>query len=75
MSVAWEGFPGGASGKDLPANSGDIKRYGFDPWIGKIPEGGHGYPLQYSCLENSMDIGAWQATIHSIAESDMTEVT
>ena len=43
--------------------------------LGRSPEGGHGYPLQYSCLENSMDIGAWQATVHSVAESDMTEAT
>ena len=34
-----------------------------DPWVGKIPEEGKGYPLQYSCLENSMDRGAWRATV------------
>ena len=34
---------------------------GFDPWVGKIPEEGSGYPLQYSCLENPMDSGAWWA--------------
>ena len=48
---------------------------GLIPGLGRSPEGGHGYPLQYSCLENSMDIGAWQATVHSVAESDMTEAT
>ena len=47
------GFHGGASGKEHPsANAGDI-RDGFDPWVSKTPGGGHGNPLQYSCLENS----------------------
>ena len=41
----------------------------FDPWVGKIPGGGHGNPLQYSCLENSMDKGAWWATVHEVTES------
>ena len=45
----------------------------FDRWIGKISGKGKGYPLQYSCLENSMDRGAWWATIHGVAELDMTE--
>ena len=52
-----------------------LKDTGLIPGLGRSPEGGHGYPLQYSCLENSMDIGAWQATVHSVAESDMTEAT
>ena len=52
-----------------------LKDMGSIPGLGRSPEGGHGYPLQYSCLENSMDIGAWQATVHSVAESDMTEAT
>ena len=39
------------------------------------PGGGHGNPLQYSCLENPMDRGAWQATVHGVAELDMTETT
>ena len=52
-----------------------LKDMGLIPGLGRSPEGGHGYPLQYSCLENSMDIGAWQATVHSVAESDMTEAT
>ena len=50
-----------------------MQKTGFDPWVGKIPGGGHGYPLQYSCLENSIDRGAWQATVHGVTESDMTE--
>ena len=44
-------------------------RPGFDPWVGKIPGGGHGNPLQYSCLENSMDRGAWWVTVHRVAKS------
>ena len=43
--------------------------------LGKAPGGGHGNPLQYPCLENPMDRGAWLATVHKIAESDTTEVT
>ena len=45
--------------KNPPANAGKCKRCGFDPWDGKIPGGGHGNPLQCSCLENPMDRGAW----------------
>ena len=42
----------------------------FDPWVGKISPGeGNGSPLQYSCLENSMDGGAWQATVHGVEKS------
>ena len=49
-------------------------RCGFDPWVGKIPWRGNGSPLQYSCLENFMDTGAWWATVHGVAkESDMTQ--
>ena len=48
--------------KKQPANEGRCKRQGFDPWVGKIPGGGNGSPLQYSCLENPMDTGVWWAT-------------
>ena len=51
-------FPGGLVVKNPPANAGD-KRLGLDPWVGKIPGGGNGNPLQYSCLENPMDGEAW----------------
>ena len=40
-----------------------------DPWLGKIPWRGNGYPLQYCCLENPMDRGAWWATVHGVAKS------
>ena len=46
------GFPGSASGKELPANAGGVKRLGLHPWVRKVPWRGHGNPLQYSCLEN-----------------------
>ena len=51
--------------KNLPA----LQETRFDTWVRKIPEGGNGNPLQYSCLENSMDRGAWWATGHGVAKS------
>ena len=56
--------------KNLPANQyRRRKRGGFDPWVGKIPGGGHGNPLQYSCLKNTMDREAQQATVQRIEKS------
>ena len=55
--------------KNLPANAGDIKDPGSVGGLGRSPGGGHGNPLQYSCLENSMNRGAWQATVHGVAKS------
>ena len=50
------------------------RRRGFDHWVGKIPREGNGNPLQYSCLRNPMDRGAWWATVHGVPkESDMTQ--
>ena len=54
-------FPGGTSGKDLPANSGDQRDTGLIPGSVRYDEAGHGKLLQYSCLENPIDRGAWQA--------------
>ena len=68
-------YPGGTSGKDLPANAGDLRDVGSVPGLGRSPGGGHGNPLQYSCPENPMDRGAWRTTVHGVAESDMTEAT
>ena len=62
-------FPGGANGKDLPASAGDIRNVGAIPGSGRSPGKGHGNPLQYSCLENHMDRGAWWAMIHGVAKS------
>ena len=55
--------------KNLPANAGDIRDSGLTPNSGRSPGGGHGNPLQYSCLETSMDGGAWQTTVHGVAKS------
>ena len=59
--------------KNTPANARDIKDVGLISGSGRSPGEGHGNPLQYSCLGNPMDIGAWQATVHGIVkESDVT---
>ena len=55
--------------KNLLAIAGDVRGAGLIPGLGRPPEGGHGNPLQYSCLEILMDRGAWQATVHRVAES------
>ena len=52
--------------KNPPANAGDL---GSIPGLGRSPREGNGYPLQYSCLEDSMDRGAWQATVHGVTRS------
>ena len=60
--------------KNLPANAGDARDVGSIPGSGSSPRRGNGNPLQYSCLENSMDGAAWQATVHRVAkEMDTTE--
>ena len=52
-----------------PANAGDIRDKGSVSGLGRSPGEGHGNPLQYSCLGNPMDRGAWQATVHGVAKS------
>ena len=66
------GFPRASDGKEFACQAGDL---GSVPGLGRSSGGGHGNPLQYSCLENPMDRGAWQATVYRVAESDTTEVT
>ena len=55
--------------KNLPAHAGNVRDVGSIPGSGRSPGGGNGNPLQYSCLENSMNIGAWQATVHGVTKS------
>ena len=59
--------------KNPPANAGDVRDTGSFSGLGRSPGGGHGHPLHYYCLENPMDRGAWQVTVHSVTESHMTE--
>ena len=63
------GFPIGTSGKEPPASFGYIRDVGSIPGLGRSSGGGHGNALQYSCLENPMDRGTWQAIVHRVAES------
>ena len=65
-----KGFPGGSQGKESACNEGDP---GSIPGLRRSPGEGNGSPLQFSCLENPMDRGAWWATVHGVAESQMTE--
>ena len=57
--------------KNSPANAGDKRDSGSIPGSGRSPRVGNGNPLQYSCLENAMDRGAWQATVHRIAKESV----
>ena len=65
------GFPGGSVITNPPANAGDM---GSIPGSGRSPKERNGNPLQYFCLGNPMDRGAWWATVHRVAQSDMIEV-
>ena len=72
LTLIWDYlcFPGGSLVKNLPANAGDI---GLIPVSGRSPGEGNDNPLQYSCLGNPMDRGAWRAVVHGVAkESDTT---
>ena len=55
--------------KNPPANAGDTRDVSWIPGLGRSPGVGNGIPLQYSCLDNSIDRGAWQATIHGVTKS------
>ena len=67
------GFLGGSVVKNMPAMAGDIGGVDSIPGSGRSPIGGNGNPLQYSCLKNPMDRGTWWATVHGVAEPDMTK--
>ena len=60
------GFPDSSAGKEYDCSEGDL---GLIPGLRRSPGGGKGYPLQYSCLENPNDRGAWQATVHGVTKS------
>ena len=60
------GFPCGSVGKESACSAGDL---GSVPGLGRSPGEGNGYPLQYPCLENPMDRGAWWAAVHGVAKS------
>ena len=63
------GFPGGSTVKNPSASVGDTRDMGSIPGLGISPGIGNGNPLQYSCMENSMDRGTWWATVHGITKS------
>ena len=64
--IVFRGFIDGSDGRESAYNVGDL---GSIPGSGRSPGEGNGNPLQYSCLENFMDRGAWQATVHGVAKS------
>ena len=63
-----KGFPGSSVCKEPACNAGNAREMGSIPRSGRSPGGGHSNPIQYSCLENPMDWGAWQATVHGITK-------
>ena len=65
-------LPRWLSGKESTCQCKDTV-HGYDSWVGRSPGGEHGNPPQYSCLENPMERGAWQAIVQRVIESDMTE--
>ena len=66
ISLGIRDFPGGSDGKESTPSAGGL---GSIPGLARSSGGGNGYPLQYSCLENPMDRGAWRATVHRVAKS------
>ena len=69
LILRYLGFPDGSVVKNLPASEREVGDTGSIPGSGRFPEGGHGNPLQYSCLENCMDRGAWSAAVCGVTES------
>ena len=69
MSVEEAGFLGGTRGKEHACQCRRCKRLGFYPWVGKIPCKRSWQPTPVSCLENPMDRGVWQATVHGVTQN------
>ena len=69
------GVCGGTRGKEHASQCSRHKRLGLGSWVRKISGGGNGNPLQFSCLENPLDRGAWWSMVHRIAKSDTIEAT
>ena len=69
LSILMPGFTGGSVVENLPANAGGV---GLTPGLGRSPGEGKCNPLQYSCLENSIDRGDWQAIVHGVAKESYT---
>ena len=70
MTHIYQDCPGGAVVKCPPASVGDSRNMGSIPGLGRSPGEGNGHPLQYSYLENSMDRGVWQITVHRVTQSE-----
>ena len=68
LETLWD-FPGDSEGKESTCSAGDTGDTGSVPQLGTSSGGGHGNPMQYSCLEYPMDRGAWWATVHGVAKS------
>ena len=68
MPTIYDDFPGSSGGKECACNAGDL---GLIPGSARCPGEGNGNPFQYSCLENSVNIGAWRATVHGVAKSQI----
>ena len=68
IPINFKGFPGGSRGKEPSCQYRRHKRYELDPWVGKI-SWRRAWPRQCSCLENPMDRGAWQVTVHGVTKS------
>ena len=66
--MLWD-FPDGSSSKESTCNAGDAGDSGSIPGLGRYPGGGNGNPLQYTCLENLRDRGAWWDTVHGVAKN------
>ena len=69
MSALTESFPGGTSAKEPACQYRDLREMVSIPGSGRSSAGGHGSPLQYFCLENPMDRGAWRAIVHRVTKS------